>query len=382
MIKLTAEISFVNTDKERQISKVCFKHGSVHENPKNIVSISADISSLKNKSVFGANPFVLGSALGKKVFWDNQDKVDFYIGSEISIPSEISDEIGVFQNSYEIELDCPNGLENLTIEFDKIDGGFPKTIIVDDEVYENDDAIFTVFFDNTEAISHSVEIKDWNAPFEPLIITGIYELKKIKIDQRNLISLETNLFDRENYEKVGYGIHSNSGTVEFKDYNGEIEDYFASGALKENMPIKVFLVDTLSKKETVVCTMFTGKWEYDSENKQVTVPFSDGIETWQDVILTSAYPKNPKPDYPRADELYNGIWSKIPSKVEDRYKTKYNIPQYILLPTNNLKDIVLEYVFLQSASLWSFWQSICEVSLSHIFIDEQGKFKFIQKDGR
>lgn len=188
------------------------------------------------------------------------------------------------------------------------------------------------------------------------------------IDQRNMISFETNLFDREDYEKVSYGIHSNSGRIEILDGNGYIYDLATQNLLTEGMPIKVYIVDSLSKKQDTLCTMWTEKWKYDTENKTVSLSFNDGLVSLQDSFASGITPSDPEPDWQRvSDSVSPHIFNSTPSEKRTQYQ---------LTSTYWASFVRLEYNLLNNASVWSLWSKMAEIARAHIYINEYGKFEF------
>lgn len=188
------------------------------------------------------------------------------------------------------------------------------------------------------------------------------------IDQRNMISFETNLFDREDYEKVSYGIHSNSGRIEILDGDGKIYELATQGLLTKEMPIKVYVVDSLSRKNSVLCTMWTEKWQYDTENKTVSVGFNDGLVSLQDTLASGLTPDDPTQDWDRASRVVSPhIFQSTPSYTRERYKmSQATLAGYVWL----------EYNLLENASVWSMWDKLAQVARSHIYINEDGNFTF------
>lgn len=191
----------------------------------------------------------------------------------------------------------------------------------------------------------------------------------IEINQRNLISMESSIFDRSDIKYPSFGIVSNTGNIKFNDTNGKVLDYAEQGALIEGLKCVIYLAnDIVEEANRVVATMETSQWDYDNDNQIVTVTIKDDLEEWQDINV---------PNYPYDQR---DITSK-PLKIFYDYlynitKENYNISSFEALEDDLTKDILqntyIQYPLLKEASLWQQWTKLCEVCQLHIYKNRNG----------
>lgn len=262
---------------------------------------------------------------------------------------------------YEIGIVSKSEINSLTIDFDKINNRHPKRIYIDNVEYIDDDPIFTIANLNSSRI-HKIRIDNWNSPNYPLVITGIYAEVNIDIDYRNLISISRSIFDRSDFKLPSFGIISNTGNIEFNDNSGEIRDYAEQLLLDSGLKCEIKLNNTLVDGASERIGLFeTDQWDYDNDNRVVSVSLKDDLEEWQDILLEEYPLQNAMTMY----EIYEYLVGKTPSKWE-----------FILdneTTTTRLKNITCPYPYLESDNLWAQWQKLCEVCALYIYKNNDGK---------
>lgn len=262
---------------------------------------------------------------------------------------------------YEIGIVSKSEINSLTIDFDKINNRHPKRIYIDNVEYIDDDPIFTIANLNSSRI-HKIRIDNWNSPNYPLVITGIYAEVNIDIDYRNLISISRSIFDRSDLKLPSFGIISNTGNIEFNDNSGEIRDYAEQLLLDSGLKCEIKLNNTLVDGASERIGLFeTDEWDYDNDNRVVSVSLKDDLEEWQNILLEEYPLQNAMTMY----EIYEYLVGKTPSKWE-----------FILdneTTTTRLKNITCPYPYLESDNLWAQWQKLCEVCALYIYKNNDGK---------
>lgn len=355
MITLTAKIDI--------LSGFDFSSFSITPNGKN--NISANIDAVASKKAQGSNPFIIGSsALGDGSTFS--DDIDYFIGNQSA------DENGKFTNPYVIDIVGASEAKNIAIAFDTYNGRHPKSITLNGVDYYDDDAIFTITNLNLGVDPWiKISIDNWNTPNYPLVITGIYAEISIDINKRNLISLSQDIASRSNIKLPSYGVISNSGNISFNDINGEVKDYAEQLLLKSNLKVMIKLNDTLAKKSEQIGDFFTREWNYDNDNRSVSVSLKDDLEEWQDIYVEGIYYD---PRYPQRVNLryfYDYLYGKTPSKYKmSRYEDLDGQTQQRLSNITNL------YPLLNSGSLWHQWNKLCIASSCYIFKNGVGETKF------
>ena len=352
MITLTAKINLLSGDNK------ALSLGSDNLSGNNISSNLSGIVGVKNN---GSNPFIIGaSKLGDGSTFSGG--VDYFIGDQQS------NESGVFATPYSITItDDNSSLTSITIEFDSVSGRHPTKVVVDGQEYNDDDSIFTIA-NLMPSASHTIYIDNWNAPLYPLVITGIYAEVAIEIDYHNLISLDREIFDRSDLKLPSFGIISNIGNIEFNDTNGEVRDYAEQLLLEKGLRCEIRLNNTLVEGASQVVGVFeTNEWDYNNNNRVVSVSLKDDLEEWQDINVAEISYDPRKLEHKPFSWLYEHLWAitnpKYPMlSLEDLDSSTQDI----------LKNTYIQYPLLESGSLWQQWTKLCQVCQLHIYKNNQG----------
>jgi hypothetical protein len=357
MIKLTARIQLFGSGTNK------YNYVSI-SNGKN--NISSPIEKVLNTRIRSGNAFLFGSSkLGSGATFSNG--VDYYIGNALSSKSEPYQ----FQSYYIIRF-RPT-YDNITIVFDDVGNGYPPTITTyPTATYTTDDAIVTISGLDTSRNDYQISIDYWNKPNAPLIIRGIYTDVSIDLDYNNLISMSGSIFERSDYKLPNFGIISNSGNIEFNDIDGEILDYAEEGWLTGGLETKLKLTNTLVKNaQTDVGTYYTAIWNYDTDNRTVSVSIKDDLEEWQDINVEGFNydPRTPNKVLKNKTmaNLYKWLWDRTPSK----YKMQ-TLEELDEVTRTKLNSTYIEYPLLKSGNLWQQWSKFCEANQTHIYKNFDG----------
>jgi hypothetical protein len=356
MITLTARINLISGD------NADLKFHTSNLSPNNI---SRQISSIVGFKMAIANPFIIGASKigdGSTIC----DGVKYFIGNELS------DEQGNFSEEYYLNIDTRSGfnVKSVTLEFDTLNNRHPKTLKVGNKEYFDDDAIFTIANIDTNLVQ--ITINNWNTPNYPIVISAIYVEVAIEINNRNLISLTSSIFDRGDYNMPSYGIISNTGNIEFNDLTGEIKDYAEQLLLTSDLKVVISLNNTLDKSDEQVAEMETTEWNYDNNNRSVSVALQDDLVEWQDIYVEGINydPRNPFKVLPNGsmEDLYKWLWGKTP--------TKYKMLTFSELDDKTktiLTNTKIDYPLLESGKLWEQWVKLCQVCGLYIYKNRNSK---------
>lgn len=249
--------------------------------------------------------------------------------------------------------------------------------------YKDDDAIFTIanLNKNKDII---IEISTWNSPLYPLVITGIYAEVSIEIDRRNLISISRSIFDRSDLKLPSWGIISNTGNIEFNDTDGEIRDYAEQLLLESGLKCEIKLNNTLVDGASQTIGVFeTDEWDYDNDNRVVSVSLKDDLEEWQDINVSEISYDPRKPENKPFNWLYEHLWkltSNRSSYVNDKGETIIGTGNYNMLSIVELDEATqavlnntyIQYPLLESGSLWQQWTKLCQACQLHIYKNSDG----------
>lgn len=244
-------------------------------------------------------------------------------------------------------------------------------------IFYNDDPYFTFTVSDVNACF--VRILDWNTTNSPLVISGIYADITIDIDYKNLISINGSIFERGETKLPSYGIISNNGELEFNDIDGEIKDYADLLLVNSDLKVVVTLKNTLSKKEEQVGVFQTESWNYDNDNRSVSVSLKDDLEEWQDIQVKgfSYDPREPFKviEYGKMSNVYRWLQQQD-ENGNDRTPQKYDMLSFDELDIETktiLENTTIDYPLLEDGTLWEQWTKLCEVCGLYIYKRKDGK---------
>ena len=354
MITLTARINLISgNNDELSVEPKDLSHSNISSKIGAILGVKKQSS---NPFIFGVSKFGDGSTFS--------DTVDYFIGSQASNGK------GEFVTPYVLTVSGSN-ITSLTIAFDTENNRHPNKINIDGVDYFDDDAIFTVV-NLPSANTHTITIDNWNSPLYPLVITGIYVNISIEINNRNLISLTSTIFDRGDYNLPSYGIISNTGNIEFNDLNGEIKDYAEQLLLTSDLKVEINLKDTLTKKEKQIALMETTDWDYDNNNRSVSVSLQDDLVEWQNIYVKGFQYNalNPFKDLPNGSmqDLYNWLINFVPKKYR-----MLSFGELDIITQNILASTKIEYPLLKDGTLWEQFVKPCEVCGLYVYKNKDGR---------
>jgi hypothetical protein len=192
-------------------------------------------------------------------------------------------------------------------------------------------------------------------------ISGLSNNETISIDRRNIVSINSKNSSRSDNSRPSFGIISSSGSVQFKDLDGKIEDYANKRILTSNLSIKVYVENTITKQKMLVSDLKTENWRYDSDNRSANVTIKDDLEEWQGIQVD----RIPLRSESSAYELYQILRNRTPSK--------YQFANMDEATEDYLGGIVVKFPYLDSGSLWSQWNKFCEAFGIYIYKNIEGK---------
>ncbi len=187
---------------------------------------------------------------------------------------------------------------------------------------------------------------------------------EVKFDRRNLLSIESEITDRGDIEMPSFGIISNGGSMSFNDNNSRFLNYANAGILTEGIEIKIFLENTLTKRKRQVGTYYTADWDYDNDNRSVSVSFKDKLEEWQEIfvedLVLSEYEMTLLEIYYKLKEISENNGYKF--EEIDQSSKFYSF----------LKNTKCAYPHLFSDRLWNEWKKFCDACSCYIYINKIG----------
>ena len=188
--------------------------------------------------------------------------------------------------------------------------------------------------------------------------------------RRNLLSIERSIFDRSDLKLPSWGIISNVGSLEFNDINKRFLAYANAGVLVEGMKCELYLNNTLVNGAIErIGTFYTDTWDYDNDNRVVSVSLKDDLEEWQDINVSEISYDPRKTESKPFKWLYEHLWAITTAN------DNYDMISFDELDTDTqdiLQNTYTQYPLLESGSLWEQWTKLCEVCQLHIYKDNNG----------
>ena len=310
--------------------------------------------------------------------------VDVYIpkefanSGEIAEPTDVFPQVAVYGTAsrqkgnvgavYEITVTTDKPTTSLTLTFDQANNYHPTSVEIDGATFPVRKAVFTT--DHLPfGTEHKIRIYNWNSPKTNFFLYGIssHLVDWTDIDYRTLKSCDSSIFDRSDVEKPSWGIFSNTGNITFNDVHGIIEYFAEQQLLASGIPVELRLKNTLTGKTQKVGSFYTAKWNYDSDNREVSVSLKDDLEEWQDINVSSVIYD---PRYPQSKTfawLYKYLWEKT--------NPNYPMVSYDELDENTrgaLDNNTIKYPLLKTGTLWQQWDKLCQVCQLNIHKNENG----------
>lgn len=324
-------------------------------------NISGDYSTILSKKNSIGNPFILssngyGSKLGSGDYFSSQEK--YFIGSVSS------DSNGNFSDGSYVIVISGDSIKTLNIEFDSKNNLHPNQIVVNNVTYSDDDPIFTIGF-STPVSTVTIEIKDWNKPNYPLIISGIYIDVEINLDERSITGFEYNIYDREYNDKPSYGIVSSSGTISYNDTDRQTIDYIRSNFIDKYCSVSVYISNNLYSTKHIIAKTYTRDWEYDNNNFEVTVSLQDDLDKMQQYeFLGLKY----SGDGMTGKQIYNYLYDSTPDE--------FIFPEFDDLDEETksfLTSSKINFPYMEKSSVWSAWDKFAKAFCCKIYKNNNDK---------
>lgn len=198
----------------------------------------------------------------------------------------------------------------------------------------------------------------------------------IEITPQNALSMERSIFDRSDTSMPSWGIISNGGSLRFVDGDGSIKILAESQLLKSGMKVNIYLENTISTAKGSIGEFYTTKWDYDVDNREVSVTFEDDLKEWQNIPsskipLQTSWGATSSNKSKTALDIAKILYRRTPEK----YKPINDILKHIDEKTQTfLENYKIYYPYLDEGTLWSQWNKLCELCALNIFKNNKNKF--------
>jgi hypothetical protein len=287
----------------------------------------------------------------------------------------------------EIEMISDYATNELQFRFDN--ARYAPTAKIDGVTYEvlpqmADDAQSVAYYyvDVPASQKHTIVFEEWSEPYSAFVLSGIMAMfaYKPEISRRSIISFNREVFDRDNAERLSYGVISCGGSLQFNDYDGTYKALAERLALNSNIIFDAFLVNTLANKQQSIAYMKCANWNYDNQSRSVSVTLKDDLEEWQDIQVEGfGYdPRNP------SKVLANKSMADLYKWLHEKTPKRYFMLSFAELDRSTqviLTNTTIEYPLLESGNLWAQWNKLCVACGLHIYKNSRGDTVCAYTDG-
>lgn len=352
MINLTAKV---------ELNKDGGVANGVSLNNSETVNIASGISSAVGKHT---QPYYNAFTLGKSRLGDGSgysDNINYFISRYMSNGE------GVFLSPFILTVTGSN-IKYLTIVFNAQDMEYPKSLIVDGVEISDDDPRWEIEF-AYKGNAHTIEIKNWNKPYSPLVITSIYADLSIEIDKTNLLYLNRIIADRQNMVEPVYGIISNYGKLEVADLDETILDLINQGVFTKKLEVDIYIKNTDINKLNQIAKYNIRQITYQNEDRKVSVEIKDTLEDWQKTNVPALYIDPSDIQSQTAKYYYDYLY-------QQTLAVGYDILSFNELDSDTqavLNATTIEYPLLDGDTLWNEWEKLCNLCFLHIYCNNIGR---------
>lgn len=312
---------------------------------------SQSIDSVVDRIVSGSNPFILGCS----DLSEGAELIDvvppFFVGNEIA------DWEGRFYNEYRLSVIGDDVFSSLTIVFDTYNNHHPSTINIDGVNYNvvSSRQVFAV----PEQFYHTIIIDNYTPNF-PLRIQGVTSTVSLEIGVEKMLSVEFSGLDRSNPQEIGFGIHSNSGSIEFVDADHAVKIMKDNNTLL-NSEVTLFLRNRY--RDAQIGSFIVTDGDYSKRGGSSTLRFQDRLQEWQNVAIPNDFVLSFEPM--SLEDIRFAIQGKV---------TGLDIVTYYTAEASARWDYtIVKNPYVIGSSFWSFMAKACELTGCYISCDEQGR---------
>lgn len=312
---------------------------------------SQSIDSVVNRIVSGSNPFILGCS-------------DLSAGAELidAVPpffagNEIADWDGRLYYSYKLSVIGDDVFSSLTIVFDTYNNHHPSTINIDGTNY--DVKLSRQVFAVPEQFYHTIIIDNYTPNF-PLRIQGVTSTVSIEIGVEKMLNVEFSGLDRSNPQEISFGIHSNSGIIEFIDADHAVKIMKDNNTLL-NSEVTLFLRNRY--RDVQIGSFIVTDGDYSKRGGNSTLRFQDRLQEWQNVAIPNDFVLSFSP------MTLENIRYAITTKVKGLDIVTY----YTSEAETRWNGTWVKNPYVIGSSFWSFMTKACELTGCYISCDEKGR---------
>lgn len=187
-----------------------------------------------------------------------------------------------------------------------------------------------------------------------------------EIEKSNILSSESEIRDRAEFDKPSFGLISCGGSISFRDENKRFLNYAELGILVGGEKVSIYLENTVLKSREKIGQYYATSWSYDNDNSTVSVYFQDKLEELQDQDFFEIEIKRDK----GITDFYDYIYSKLKLFTEARGFSFEENSFYKLISV--LSRFYSSTFYINEASIWAEYQKVCDLVGANVFCGKNG----------
>ena len=189
------------------------------------------------------------------------------------------------------------------------------------------------------------------------------------ITVRNLLSMKSEMADRETGDSISWGVISNGGRIEFNK-NDTLVRLARNGVEIEGGRVVVSLNNTITQKSQEVGEYYISRFSYDVVSKVSAIDLTDGLQSWQDATFEgfTIDPLNLE------SAFMTGMYERLRVITEEKFGVKMTALDKLDKATyNHLVRYNIPMSLIKAQSFWSVWDKFGEATQTHIFKRDDGE---------
>lgn len=282
-----------------------------------------------------------------------------------------------------INISDASGITSIVLIGDYVANQFPTEAIVDGNTIYSDDPKWVIKIESSS--THTIRITKWNRPNYYACLTAIRATtKSITYSNSGIESLKTITQYNNDATNINYGCMDSSGSVDFVDYDGEIQDLLNDDIIQSsNIPVDI------SINNNVLTKHITNDSTYDTADSKYSISLAGKIKDF-DVLKFSgmSYPEHSMTLYEILkvvmDEYFGTTLSTADFNAMLNNKCVCEILENNVLVEkedyiyNYIAGINVEYPVIESGFTYrQIIDDICTMAQLNMYEDSNGNFKFI-----
>lgn len=324
------------------------------------------------------NDVVLGGSALDSGFTYSDGQENYYISRAMSSNEQESEENGggyPLDGNIDIILHINNDVSsptesNITIVFDEQNIGYATKLQITDvdgvRTVTNHSTTFNTSIKVQYPYNVNIRIQSWSKPNSPIIVSSIYDRLVFEIDESRMLNCEFELNEKADTTLPKFGVISNDGSVEFKDYDGLFLSYIERGMLKDKKKVSFYLENTVDRTEREISTFVSDSVTYDDDSQAAGIMASDNLIAWQDIKNIRFYLEKDKTML----YVYNTLIN-----ITQQYFANYSFATLSPELEEQLSNMKVKYFCLKSDSLWNQWNKFCKATCLYLYINMDNKIE-------